>query len=373
MILFYNVFVTNNRQSAGSWNRIDRLDLFKYSLASYACIDRITDVIIYCELDGDYKTREMELRNYIDTLFLGRRIQFYPSSPVNQKQWQHALEHSILLLTDQPILYMGNDDHIFIDYNLDVLYEGLDLMACQPHNQINTIHISSWVEAVSTIYGLRCFQLNGRYWEADLLYADACQIVNSLFFRHVFFDLKMGDAFIRRSDSFLRNWYPLLGDYTFESDVPHPPVKTFLPLREIVRHFDGYIHVRVPLGCCPLLDIPTGFFDNNIVLNYCGEARNGEYGWGPYHPERKILEDLPLFWRGRLAAIHDHSTNCTPEGLIEMRNNAHRRMITAPHDRAYQRPTLCVPAVKENNYINYGNDTELPLEEKYIRIGYRLA
>lgn len=355
MILFFNVFVTDQRSSQGGMNRVDRLDLFKYSLASYACIDRITEVIVYCQLDGGYKTREEELLTYIYSLFNVDIIPvtFRSYSPANQHEWQETLTQTGLHLVDEPILYMGNDDHVFIDYDLDVLYEGLNLMAKEPVDQINTIHISSWVEAISTVYGLNDFRLNGRYWEAELLYSDACQIVNSTFFKHVFFDLKMGDVFMRRTDPFLTNWYPTLGDYAFPSDVPHPKVKTFVPLRELVRHFDAYWHVRVPFDCCPLLEIPAGFFEGNIKT-YSG-----------------LLQDVPLFWRSRMPGANNFDSLGKLGDMILARNEAHKKEMTAPHERAHQRPTLCVPAEPKNNYRSFGNDTILPLEEKYIEVGYR--
>lgn len=122
MILFFNVLVTNHRISGP--NSCDRLDLFKYSLSSYSCIDIIKDVIIYCELDPSYKHREQELKEYIDLIFKGKNISFNNYSPCNQEQWQKALQDSNILNTTEPILYSGNDDHVFIDYDLTSIYEG---------------------------------------------------------------------------------------------------------------------------------------------------------------------------------------------------------------------------------------------------------
>ncbi len=315
MILFVNVFVTNSRGSAGSTNRYDRLDLFKATLASYARIDRIAEAIIYAQLDGGYSEREAELRDYIRGLFPVST--YHNRSPSNQTEWQIALVESPLLTTDRPILYSGNDDHLFIDSDTDVLYEGLALMAAEPKEQINTIHISSWPEAISTVFGLRDYTKVGRYWVADMLYPDAIQIVNSAFFKHVFFDLEI-DGFIRRTDPFLTNWYPYLGSYKWPSKVPHPAVKTFLPLREQFRHFDAYYHVNVPLDRCPLLELPL-----------------------------------------------------KPPGTVEEYNAAHRRCMITPHQRDYQRPTLCMPTVFPANYTPTPNDQELPLDEETIRAGYR--
>lgn len=371
MILFYNVFITNARYSVGGLNRVDRLDLFKYCLASFSCIDRVTEVIIYCELDAPYKPRWQELKDYIETVFAGKRVLLYDFSPVTQPEWQIELrKHPVLTEGPAPIIYLGNDDHIFIDCDLDVLYEGVDLMSREPQSQINTLHFSSWVEAISTVYSLGEFTQVGRYWVADMLYPDAVQVVNSTFFKHVFFDLQMGDAKMRRTDPFLHNWWPYLGDYFFPSSVPHPEVKTFLPLRELVRHFDAYVHVECPLHYCPGLEIPPGFFEYNIKIAYCSETK-GFYQLSPLGPDKRMLEDIPLFWRSRISELDDLSVRYSRAGLLAARNLAHKNVMTAPHMRAWQNPKVRFPAKPTDKFRDFGNGTVLPLEEKYIEVGYR--
>lgn len=353
MHLLFNVLITDTRFSQGGLNRVDRLDLFKYTLASYACIDRITDVTIYCQLDGGYKDRESELVAWIDGLFPSCEVEFHPFSPSNQQEWQRALDaHTSLLHTAEPILYSGNDDHVFIDTDLSVLYEGLDLMWAEPLDQINTIHISSWPEAISTVYSLGEFETVGRYWVTDQLYPDAIQVVNSTFLRHVFFDLEMGDAPMRRTDSFLSNWYPYLGDCRFPSRTPHPAVKTFVPLRELVRHFDGYLHIGVTVEDCPMLEIPLGFWDGQIQLN--GDAP----------------ENHPWFWRGYYAPGQKHPPVTIHFDPLENRLNvAHRRTMTAPHMRAWQDPTGRQTAKPAPRFRLFPHNERLPLEEHYLKLG----
>ena len=59
MILFLNVFITNERlypqlyESLTSQRKESKLDVFKYTLASYAVIPW-SKIIIYCELDQDF-------------------------------------------------------------------------------------------------------------------------------------------------------------------------------------------------------------------------------------------------------------------------------------------------------------------------------
>lgn len=383
MILFINVFVTNQRASNGGLNRYDRLDIFKYCLSSFSSIDRIDEIIIYCELSPDYKHREPELRDYIDVIFNNKNIQFFNYSLTNQLEWQKAIFNSTILTTSKPILYSGNDDHIFIDYNLNVLYEGIELLKLESESQINTIHITSWTEGVSTIYNLNEFSLVGSYWKSPLLYPDAIQIVNKTFFQHFFFNLDLRGDFVRRTDWILENWYPFLGGYKYESKTDHPKVQTFLPLRELVRHFDAYFHISVPLSYCPLLKIPDGFFNNNIKINYCSQNKSEFFNLNPMSPcyftenesgcdDKKMIEDLPIFWKNKITDVIDNSSVFNREEIVNARNLAFKKIMTAPHHRIYQIPhgTTIVPAATAVNSKSIG-DGDLNLEEQYLKIGSR--
>jgi hypothetical protein len=347
MILFFNVLVTNHRISGP--NSCDRLDLFKYSLSSYSCIDIIKDVIIYCELDPSYKHREQELKEYIDLIFKGKNISFNNYSPCNQEQWQKALQDSNILNTTEPILYSGNDDHVFIDYDLTSIYEGIKLLKNEPDDQINNIAISHWPEAIGHVYP-RGFIDRGIFWEREILCPIAIKITNNKFFEHLFFNLQLGDRHFRRTDHILINIYPDLGDFAAPSTKPHPKMKTFFPIKgEMVRHFDAYnIYVNIPHSICPPLKIPNGFFKNDIKINYCGKPKENFYNINPLGGEgiddQKLLEDLPLFWKDKISIIEDNSDQSKIADLVNARNLNHKNLITAS----------C-----------------LNLEEKYIKIGYR--
>ena len=210
----------------------------------------------------------------------------------------------------------------------DVVTEILATSTGKPKDQINTIHITSWTEAISTVWGLREFTLNGRYWETDMLYSDAIQVVNNRFFEHVFFGLEMGDAYMRRTDDFLTNWYPYLGDFRFKSKVPHPKVKSLIPLREQTRHFDAYWHVGVPFEYCPMLQIPAGFFDGKIEVTDYSKP-----------------EDFPLFWSQRFRGFPLTHPDYLRDKRMAVHNLNHHRVMIAPHDRNLQSPNARTPAI----------------------------
>lgn len=357
MILFSNVLITDRRFSTGSVNRANRLDVFKYTLASYAVIPEITEAIVYCELESGHAARQTELWDYITALFPDAKVTLCAHSPSTQHQWRVALEETGLLTTTEPILYLGNDDHVFIDYDLDVLREGLDLMAREPAGQINSLHFTSWTESISTVFGLGEYTRDGRYWVTDQFYVDAIQIVNAAYFQHLFYGLELGDLYVRRTDPILDNWYPYLGGYRYPlvSGHEHPPVKSFLPLRELVRHFDAYTHVEVPTSHCPVLTIPPGFFEGNIRIA---------------NADQKLLEDLPLFWHGRIAHIEKDDGQYSRQQLLDVRNLAHKRCMTAPHMRLWQNPRIRNPVKFSPKFRDFGR-ADLPLDEETLRVGYR--
>ena len=72
-----------------------------------------------------------------------------------------------------------------------------------------------------------------------------------------------------------------------------------------------------------------------------------------------MIEDLPYFWKDKISEVLDKSEKYSREELLTGRNLAHKEVMTAPHCRHWQTP--------EHVY----NRSELNLEEKYIKIGYR--
>ena len=121
MILFLNVFITNERlvpqlyKSLDDQRKSSKLEVFKYTLASYAVIPW-SKIIIYYELDQEYMQYREELRSFISDLFPKNltvhefRIDSYP-------EWQNALKE-LLPIPDKWIWFSCNDDHVFIDSSL---------------------------------------------------------------------------------------------------------------------------------------------------------------------------------------------------------------------------------------------------------------
>ena len=80
------------------------------------------------------------------------------------------------------------------------------------------------------------------------------KIINKGLLKYWWFENDYGDAILRRTDD------PV-------NDVVSPEIKTIIPYREQVRHFDGYGHVGINPNECPPLFIPNGFFESKIKIS----------------------------------------------------------------------------------------------------------
>jgi hypothetical protein len=115
---------------------------------------------------------------------------------------------------------------------------------------------------------------------------------------------------------------------------PVPNHKIILPLKELCRHFDGYQHCTPPIlnDKCPAIDIPVGFCENNIKINYGFDERSIDKTVTNINPTsdsyfaydikgtdyKWTLEDIPYFWKSRISNINQ-SDNINKETMIQHR------------------------------------------------------
>ena len=107
---------------------------------------------------------------------------------------------------------------------------------------------------------------------------------------------------------------------------------TASPIKEICRHFDGYQHIMIPItnNQCPAIDIPPGFFEDNIKIRYGYD--DYKEGWVNINPKNTdyyaynksgtdykfTLDDLPLVWKNRISFI-DSNPNIDEEEMLQHR------------------------------------------------------
>jgi hypothetical protein len=360
MILFVNVFITRafaTSYNRGRWSGQDRLDVFKYSLASLAVIPW-TKVIIHCELDECYKNRREELDKYINSLFPSDRIINHHSRIAKHSKWKTAMDELFAVEGDELVWFTCNDDHVFLDYDMDVLN------ACE--RRMNDMlkggfahaacYVSHWPEMLCHAnYGHQYPVLDRcrEFFEVEWVNIDSIQIVSKSVLKHWWFSREYGDdVFLIRSDGNMPGKGPEYIHVNLDLSV-----RTLIPQREIARHFDGYCRPYMPGGsadinrCTPLF-VPQGFFEREIKIQFCREVRKD--GYVHVNPvlanystvdERGadckwMLEDIPLFWRDRIAEI-DFGPEIDRQTQIFARNKAVQ--LVANSERAFLSVSSPVP------------------------------
>lgn len=331
MILLFNVKITSQGLSyyhRSPWlPQYDRMDIFKYCLASYtALLPLLSKCLLYIQIEPEFEHRRTELEAYIYSIFPKDKLELYWYRINYTRDWRTLCER----FSDSDLIWFaGNDDHIFIDYNLDVVAAGLDLLNNDP-DPWSVIYYSHWPEQ------MRLSVHHGGELTADKNYIkftwrtfDAIRIMKGVRFKRYWQDNEYGDEVVFRTDTLWHKGYQLTG-----------PV--YAPTRELVRHYDGYSHVSPHIiNLAPPLTIPPGFFEDKIhvrvgyndYLNdwvnlnpaaewlYAANPAGADYRWHP--------DDIPLFWQDKIAEI-DYDEKYDPEPMRQARDAAFLAMTRVP-------------------------------------------
>jgi len=308
MILFINVFIEENSgsplghsNSRYNLKKYSKLDVFFYTLESYRVIEW-SKVYIYCGLDSNVNDHENVYQ---------RILQIFPEAHLHkfrnayQKEWQKAVKE-ICNNEDDLIWYAGNHDHPYLAPNnnqLNLLIDALNkcnetykgaVYSHHPDN-ISWIMNSSYFNWKYESKGVCSYQVSR---------SDGIMIVNKALLKNWWFDYHYGNSFMPRAD-----WS--------EKSCSSAMAKIFLPVKLLCHHFDGYTFgsYEYDVRDAPPLEIPEGFWDNNIVIDYCSDKR--VQGHTLVNPSlqskvrdvcgadlRCMLEDLPMFWKDRISKIN---------------------------------------------------------------------
>jgi len=333
MFLYMNVYISDARLTPinrGFLRTESRSDVFKYMLSSLSCIDRITDGIVRVEFDAPYANQFESIVKHGREVF-GDKIKFINKRATTSTEWQQHIASDIGdIPDDESILFFCNDDHIFIDSNLDMLYTCLDAMEADPE-PYKAIVLSHWPEHLKVAKAPFCTKLEEHldfitfYWGSD----DSYQIVNARLLRRWFNSKPPGHpGWLPRSDGAFWN----VQQY-----------KAWVPKKELVRHFDGYGPQNMCIGEAPPLEIPEGFFTKTVRIDIGGKSRRP--GWTLFNPDMPVKsthvngadykwveEDIPFFWKGHIAGIEKNEL-----GMYQGRNDALATLATARHETNWTR------------------------------------
>lgn len=344
MILLLNVKITNERNvhfyrryTANHYPNDNRVDIFKYSLASHAVMNPlITKYVFFIEFGEDVIHRKDEIISYIINLFPADKLilNFNRMNYVND--WRSTCIPILDGIDDDIIYWAGNDDHIFLDSNLDTIKEGIELLK-EEKDPMSFVYYSHYPEQIRLAKHLNAKLTKNKYFvEYDWNTYDAIQIVSKERFKSYWSDAS--------SETYLN-------ELLFKSDVlifsrPWFVTKCYTPTKELVRHFDGYGHVHNMNNLVPSLVIPHGFFDNNIKIRYGFNNRIDDYvninpAAAHLYSEQVFgvdykwcLEDIPLFWKDRISSIETNE-NIDENELILYRNKYVIDMGNIPIRNAY--------------------------------------
>jgi hypothetical protein len=388
MVLLFNVFLTGQSSTKGQWesmgigydrghlNRPNRLEILKYSLASYAVAYPWKRVILNLEIDPNYLSlkHQKELKEFALQVFKNTEVIYSDKRNIHQQDWINTYS----LINDDLIFYQCNHDHIFIDNSTKYLSELVDLK--EKYNDTFTVSTSHFPEAIRTS---KCGYIDHHESSPKSFSVDYCFNENHL--------SKTGinlDSLIIITKKLYENWF-LKGEWnkiqaptdTFPSgqielprtegvgviglggikdilQIPLPKQTIITPFKELFRHFDGYYHQFITNNQCPAIDIPPGFFENDIKIRYgYDDYKEGWININPKNPNyyaadksgtdyKFTLEDIPLVWKDRISII-DSNSDINEEEMIQYKLKSVLEMIyTNPKYDPYIDPEV------ENKILN---------------------
>ncbi len=357
MILFINVFLTDKRFSKSKIAEPNdvrysprRSDVFKFMLASLSVINWEFGVIYY-ELDDEYADQYADIDEYIHSLF-NCTIKIYHYRNKNQAMWQESVLRLDHYSDNQLIWFTCNDDHVFIDSDLNYI----EFLKKKLHEMLKntpyvTCFFSHWPEMMALRVNAGKFEReiiedNEKYYVMQWKDETSIGIINKGLLKYWWFENDYGDRVFRRTDD------P-------ENSVISPNMKTIVPYKELVRHFDGYGHVGINTNECPLLFIPTGFFQSRIKISVCKKPLNSDYVYiDPKNESSKgfsnegadlqcLVNEIPLFWKKHISELNDYCSDF--KGDLQHRNRAILRLACSDK-RGGVTPSRVVRFLKESYF-----------------------
>jgi hypothetical protein len=326
MIVLFNVKITDVRMgypyTRGTWMpNPERMDVFKYCLASTAVLEPLVSKFIFCiTIAPELLHRQEELYEYIDNLFPKEKLVMIPQRCDYGRDWKFVCDN-YLKDSDEIVWLAANDDHIFIDNSLDMVSSAISILD-NDHDPNAVVYYSHWPEQMRmSRHHNGTLTDDGNFIKFTWETFDGIMMLKAGRLKQ-YWTRDYGDALMFKPD--------YLGAYhNYRCTAP-----CYAPTRELVRHYEGYSHVGT--GCdniAPPLFIPPGFFESDIKIGIGYQERDDSWtNFNPasewlynFHPNgtdyRWVEEDIPLFWRSRLGLV-SHSPDYDKEFMYQARDAA---------------------------------------------------
>ncbi len=331
----------------------NRFDIFKYCLASRAVMAPVVDKFIFYIDLAEFTPRQAELAEYMLSIFPADKLEIHWHRIERTRDWRKLCEQ----FTDdnELIWYEGNDDHIFIDYNLDIIKAAqATLKADSDPNAV--MYYSHWPEQMrmSLLHNGELTS-DGNFIKFTWDTVDSLLLMKVSRFKRYWFETDCGEDNMYRTD-------PLGWQYGYKI-----PGTVYSPTRELIRHYDGYSHVGKLLGTiAPPLYVPEGFFDGSMQVRIGYPERKDSwqnlysaaerlYSIDPNGVEaRWCVEDIPLFWKNRIGEL-DVNLDQDIHLLKQARDAAFLAMTRIPlKAHGHEFGTECHPQEYFKNHLFFG-------------------
>jgi len=378
MTLLISCFITNKSGNGGLWDRIgvtqdrgnlrkeNKIDILKYTLASFATAYPWKRVIIKTELDDEYESSESkkDLENFVREEFKDFDLIYSPKRNLIQQDWIDTYE----LINDEFVFCYCSHDHVMMDNSSEYLQTIIRSVTETYPNQLVTIPLSHWSEFIrnakykgpgpsyNTHTNITPCELNKNYKleeyfiSSDRPVADSIHIISTSLYKDIFLTGKWDDFYHLYENKIFKSGHIELSriDGVGITDIgiirnllmkiPLPISKWIIPYRELCRHFDGYFYHGINNKQAPSLEIPPGFFTDEIKIRYGYDNRKD--GWVNINPKSEnyyafdkngtdyklTIEELPIFWKNRITDI-DINPNIDKELLVQYRLKSVLEMI----------------------------------------------
>ena len=250
MIHLFSFFVTDQRTEP---NRYPRYDIFKYMLYSYRNTIA-TEIYIFMELENGLYTETEEYIYKIFSKFPKDKVHITWARPVTQDGWKPIWRNLMARHgPDELIWFTSNDDHVFIDYNMDIVKEGLEILKTDPARH-KSIYYSHWPEILNLSGKFQVPEVIGNFIKFNTVsLLDGLQIFNLQFLYDIYVEHEWKGTH-RVLDS-------LLNEFSNRCAWDNPLEQViYAPLRELVRHFDGYRFAGISEEDVPPFILPSNAF-----------------------------------------------------------------------------------------------------------------
>jgi hypothetical protein len=331
MKVLFNVKITDVRMgypySRAAWMpNPPRFDIFKYCLASTAVLEPLVSKFIFCiTLAPELAHRREELEIYMKELFPADKLELIWSRCDFGRDWQRVCDQ-YLTDPDELVWLAANDDHIFIDNNLDVVTSAIETLKADPDpNAI--MYYSHWPEQMRMSRHFNgTLTPDGNFIRYNWGSYDGIMILKAGRLR-AYWDRDWGNILMFKPD-----YLAAMHGY------PYITAPVYAPTKEIVRHYEGYSHVNHEMtqtlaNIVPPLFIPPGFFEGDLKIAIGFYDRDDS--WTNFNPAaewlynskpsgtdyRWVEEDIPLFWKSRLGKV-THSPGYDQQAMRQARDTA---------------------------------------------------